>query len=101
MLWASERTWVAHYVTDFKPSVLANQALDERVIPVPDLNLPLPGQLPVTLRPVVLHPRPIVEQLLDEIAKAPTQVIGDLVGQPAASMSTAPPPALVPCLPLP
>lgn len=93
--------WVAHYVTDFKPSVLANQALDERVIPVPDLNLPLPGQLPVTLRPVVLHPRPIVEQLLDEIAKAPTQVIGDLVGQPAASMSTAPPPALVPCLPLP
>jgi outer membrane protein OmpA-like peptidoglycan-associated protein len=90
--------WVAHYVSDFKPAVLANTALDERVIPVPDLDLPLPGQLPVTLRPVVLHPRPIVEQLLDEIIKAPTQVIGDLVGQPAANMSTPPLPPLVPCL---
>ena len=94
--------WVAHYVNDFKPSVLANKALDERVIPVPDLDVPLlPGQLPVTLRPVVLHPRPIVEQLLDEIVKAPTQVIGDLVGQQAANMSTPPLPPLVPCLPSP
>jgi outer membrane protein OmpA-like peptidoglycan-associated protein len=94
--------WVSHYVTDFKPSVLANPALDERTIPVPDIGLPvIPGGLPVTVRPVVLHPRPIVEQLLDEIIKAPTQVIGDLVGQPAANMSTPPLPPLVPCLPQP
>jgi len=92
--------WVAHYVTDFKPSVLANPALDDRTIPVPDIGVPvIPGTPPVTLRPVVLHPRPIVEQILDEIIKAPTAVIGDLVGQPAANASAPPLPPLVPCLP--
>lgn len=92
--------WVAHYVRDFKPSVLANKYLDDRVIPVPDVGVPIvPGAPPVTLREVTLHPRPIVEQLLDEVIKAPTAVIGDLVGQPAANRSTPPLPPLVPCLP--
>jgi outer membrane protein OmpA-like peptidoglycan-associated protein len=88
-------TWVAHYVTEFKPSVLANPALDDRTIPVPDFGI-LDG---VTVSVVRLHPRPIVEQILDEVIKAPTAVIGALVGVPAANRSTKPPPPLVPCRP--
>lgn len=87
--------WIAHYVGDAKAGLLTDPHLDDRTIPVPDLDPAVP---PVTIRSVVLHPRPAVQAILDEIIADPTGVVGTMVGEPAANRSTTPQPPGGPCL---
>ena len=75
--------WVAHYIGDARSGILDNPALNDRLIPSLD---------------IVVHPRPAVQAILDEIIVNPTQVIGQLVGEPAGSRSTAPLPPAGPCV---
>jgi hypothetical protein len=84
--------WIAHYVGDAKPGLLKSGWLDDQIVPVPDVAGP---------HPVIIHPRPIVEAILDEIIRNPTKVIGEMVGQSAANRSTPSLPPPVPCKPEP
>ncbi|MEU5265226.1 DUF4157 domain-containing protein [Amycolatopsis sp. NPDC021455] len=92
--------WIAHYVADARTQAATAPELADRTIPVPDLGLPLiPGGPPITVTPVVVHPRPAVLALLDELIAHPTDFVGKLVGIPAANRSAPPPAPLVPCVP--
>jgi hypothetical protein len=86
-------SWISHYVGGFKPAVLARTELDDITLPMPDIDPARP------VKAVVLHPRPAVEAILDEIITDQTAFVERMVGIPAASTSTAPTPPPVPCTP--
>jgi outer membrane protein OmpA-like peptidoglycan-associated protein len=92
--------WIAHYLSAAKPGLLAAPQLNDRTIPVADVGPPVvPGAPPVNVRAVVLHPRPIVESIIDEAIAHPSDFVGNLVGEPAANRSTTPRPPAEPCSP--
>lgn len=89
--------WIAYYIGDAEPGVLASPNLDDRTIPVPDLGI----GTTVDIHTVVVHPRAAVRAILDEIIADPTGVVGRMVGESAANRSTAPLPPKELCAPVP
>jgi hypothetical protein len=88
-------SWIIPYVREYRDAVVNDERLDDRVVPVPDLGIPSP--IPVNITLVTIRPRPLVASILDDLLARPTSFLGDLLGIPAANRTVPPLPPPVPC----